>query len=130
MQFNLSFNIPVKCNRYTRANKELLEKDIDIKLNINKEQASNIIFRFSPSIFNLGKYNAVIKVDEMNKLKMVLLDNEKDIYIVNNINEVMADVVEGYIRIRTTEKINNIMEFDFETSLEDSEGIVDEFDLE
>lgn len=129
MKFNMNFTIKIKCDHYRKIDTELIEKDIELELNIDKEIASNIIFRFTPPIFNIGKYNVVMKTNDLGILKMIFLNTNDEVFIITNINQFMADVVEGYIRIRTTEKITSIMEFDFETSLQDSDGIVDEFDL-
>lgn len=60
---------------------------------------------------------------------VVLVREDGDVFIIKNINRFFADVTEGYVRTRTTEKILTIMEFDFETALKDSDDVVDEFDL-
>lgn len=124
MKLNIDFEVIAICRK---LNSE--DDNIIIKLKISKEEASNFIFRFSPSIFKCDKYNVVLKFNDTGILKGIALLYEDNIFIINNFNEFLADIVEGYISIRTTEKLTGIMNFDFENSLEDSDEIVDEFDL-
>jgi hypothetical protein len=67
----------------------------------------------------------------MNALDSIILINNDYFYIVSNLHQVLADITEGYIRTRLLEKNSAMMEFDFETTLENNDNnIIDEFDLE
>lgn len=130
MKFDTSFTVNAICNIFDEDNQNIEEKGAKIDLKISKEQASNFLFRFAPPVFMVEDYKVVLRFDNMNCLKAIVLMKNDKLYVIINTNQVISDIMEGYIRLRTSDKILSIMEFDFETALYDDNGVVDEFDLE
>jgi hypothetical protein len=109
-------------------------KRFNITLNMNLTDASNFIFRFKSPVFSVDTYKVLLKYDSMGNCKEIILIKDDKIYIVLNKEQLISDITEGYFRIRMTDKIVNILDFDFETANNIRDGIdddvVDEFDLE
>lgn len=123
MNLNISFQVSFNCDHYKIAEqKELIEKDVKIILDLDKETASNFIFRSGSSNFTIGNYRIILKFATY--VNFILITDNSDTYIVTNIDEVLSNITEGYTRILTLDKISNLLEFDFLTSLKDDSGIV------
>ena len=59
---------------------------------------------------------------------MVLKDQDGKIYICTNFKQVLSDVHDGYLRIKTFDKLVDIMEFDFKAGIDLQNPIEDEFE--
>lgn len=129
MKFEMKFKVQAICKHFKNNEKIDKEATYNIELNIGKDEAANFIFRFAPSMFIVDDYKVIMRFDDLCKRKSITLVKGNNFYLVINMTELLSEILEGYIRIRTMEKIASIMEFDFETSLEDKDGIIDEFDL-
>ena len=135
MKFDITFSVTAVCAKYYADNSESSESlsTTNITLNLDKNIAANFLFRFAPSAFKLDDETKVIlRYDKMNNLIGICIFRDQFVYIVKNMNQVLAEILEGFMRIRTTEKITSIMEFDFETASNsyelDENNIPDEFD--
>lgn len=136
MKFDIKFATIAQCRRFPKdAPESNLEEviDVDIDLIVDKNTASNFIFRFAPSVFKIPdtNYQCVLKFDASSNLIGICFIDDEYIYVVKNMNLVLGDLVEGFIRTRLLEKNSAMMEFDFETASEkdNNEEVVDEFDL-
>ena len=130
MKLNITFDITLHCDHFKKCSNQEFEKlssVYNIDLNLTKEEAYNFIFRNGTNNFKVGEYTVNIHQEDTIGIALI---RDNNVYIVTNVKEVINDIIEGYIRIRTTEKLSSIMEFDFETCYkEDDSGIIDEFDL-
>ena len=137
MKMDVKFSVTALCNKYYR---EYVEKEMDSKvisskeivIPITPEIAANFIFRFAPSVFDLPdtEYRVQLKFNNMYVLKGICLLTDEFIYVVKNTNQVLSDIVEGYIRTRMLEKVSSMLEFDYERALLEQEGgVIDEFAL-
>ena len=137
----MNFEVRFKCYQFS-SSKELhnIESyrtaDIEnIDINIDKFSAANFLYRFSPNKFICDKYIFVLKFDDKHRLTNIMFKEtdkeDSNIFLVINMEQVLHDINEGYIRIRTLEKMSSLLEFDFEDARkEDENGYIDEFDLE
>ena len=136
MMFNVSFEAVANCIVYdtSREDGTPISVNTEIKLEIFKSDAENILYRFSPGQFSINDYKVIMKTDTFGNLKAITLIKDtfekQYLYVVNNTNTFLSNIHQGYIRILLMEKVSDIMEYDFETSLQDRDGIIDEFDLE
>lgn len=134
MKFDISFEVTSKCTVYDVDHPDSpMTVDHEVKLNLFKSDAENFLFRFAPARFNVDTYSVMMKSDQYSQLKGIVLlrkDFGKNLmYVINTPASFLAQVFQGYNRIQISEKMCSILEYDFHTSLEDSDGIVDEFDL-
>lgn len=135
MKINSTFKVTFNLNKYQKAdtsvNQEGILQDkvekVELEFELNKNDAGNFLFKFSPSIFNLNGYAVGIKYDDQNRLKNIILAKDNDVYLVTDIIKLLSDIHEGYFRILTMNKINDIMEFDFNLE-EDYDEIHEEFE--
>ena len=131
MKFDITFVANALVNWYKAddENKEIIQKHMPIDLKLSKDDAANFIFRFGSNTFDVQDYHVVMKYNEANELfGIALINKDNDIFVVANMNSFLAQVTEGYVRARTTEKITAMMEFDFEAYSELGE-MPDEFDF-
>ena len=136
MKIEQSFGITFKTNKYPKIDKSINQdgvitdkvEKIDIELNLTETDAANFLFKFTPNGFKIGEYNVLITFDGYHKLKNIVLNKEDYIYIVYNMNQVISQIHEGYFRLITMNKINSILEFDF--NIDEDEEIHEEFEEE
>lgn len=126
MKFNVAFEVSISVNIFTNntedENYQKESKSALLKLQLSKEDASNIIFRWSKNIFRLSSGNIIqFKTNDNGDIIAISIHTEDEIWLIKNTNQFLADVSEGYFRIRCTEKISNIMEFDFESAMNNDE---------
>lgn len=138
MKMNTTFEVVAKCYEFTES-KDLLNLEKyrnapieDITLNIDRISASCFLFRNQRSVFRVNNFVVNLKYDNHNTLAAIILISEnKILYYVINPDELFNNILEGFIRLRTLDKISSLLELDFEdTRREDDEGLIDEFDLE
>jgi hypothetical protein len=67
--------------------------------------------------------------DETHKLKNIILYKDDYVYIITNLVQTLSKIHEGYFRLISMNKINDIMEFDFNIP-EDNDEIHEEFEDE
>jgi hypothetical protein len=139
MQINMNFEVEAKCYEFSSI-KEL--KNIEnyrtatiekVTLKMNKFDAANFLYRFSPSSFNIGDYKIALRFDENHSLSGIMMKNNKsnNIFLVINFDDLLYQINEAFIRIRTLEKMGALLELDFEDSIKmDNDGLLDEFDIE
>lgn len=126
MKFNFNFTVTARCtkieNRITTENNysttESIPEKIDIDLSFNEEDCENLLFKMTSYNFILNGYKVLFKFGNMMNFQCIILCKDKDSYIVTNSNQLINDVLEGYIRLRSMQKISDIMEFDFNTALD------------
>jgi len=135
MKINHTFCVTISANKYPKLDKSIsyegtlkdkIEK-VDIKLSLDERSAADFLFKFSPSIFILDGYTIGMKYDKYHKLKNIVLTKDNNVYVVTNMIKLFSDIHEGYFRILTMNKINDIMEFDFNLE-EDYDDIHEEFE--
>lgn len=144
MQFDISFNVNASCIKFIKTdngqlqweNKES-EKEKSrrtlIDLEISDKEAPYFLFKFAPDVFAIKGYHVVMKHDKLESgVETIMLfpdDDQDHVYLVSNIEQLLASINEGYFRIKMMQKLSSILEYDFETSLQGEDGVVDEFDL-
>ena len=103
-----------------------------LELSLDKESAEKFLFRFYNPTFNIGDYKFIFNYDNMHEFKYLSIvhtnkdEQENCFYVVTNINQLVSDILEGYMQICSMEKVANIVEFDFECALEDISTIEEE----
>lgn len=103
-----------------------------LELSLDKESAEKFLFRFYNPIFNIGDYKFIFNYDNIHEFKYLSIVNtnkeeqENCFYVVTNMNQLVSDILEGYMQICSMEKVANIVEFDFECALEDISTIEEE----
>ena len=113
MQFNFGFNVTASCNVYNEST-ELIDKTTII-LDLDLNSASNFIFKFRQNRFEVNEYIANFKYNEKNEIIAIVLFKEDKVYVVTNPHQLLSEITEGYFRVRTMQKLCNIIDFDFET---------------
>ena len=135
MKINSTFKVIFKVDRYPKSDisinqdgnlKDKIEK---LELELDQIMAGNFLFKFSPSTFNLNGYKVCSRYDNSFNLKNFILSKDNYIYIVTDTARLLSDIHEGYFRILTMNKINDVMEFDFNLE-EDYDEIHEEFEGE
>ena len=140
MKLNTTFEVIAKCYEFTNF-KDLRNLEAyrtapieDITLKFDRISASCFLFKNQKNCFRINDLVIHLKFDPNHILNGIILidcNNNKVIYYVINPDELFNNVVEGYIRLRTVDKLSSLLELDFEdTKREDDEGVIDEFDLE
>lgn len=135
MEFKNIISITVSIDRFPKENTSInyegtIQDKIykeDINFEFNKIEASNFLFKFSPSIFKYKQYQVIFKYNEKGKLSSIILTDENYIYVITNLTHFLTELHEGYFRLLTMEKVNSILEFDFSTEFIESDEIEDEF---
>ena len=137
MKINSTFKVSFTTDRYPKSNpsinqegnlKDKIEK-IDLEFELDDKTAGNFLFRFFPSMFKLNGYNVCMRYDNSFKLKNVVLAKDDYVYIVSDTLKFLSDVHEGYFRLIAMNKVNDILEFDFNLE-EDYDEIHEEFEDE
>lgn len=140
MKLNTTFEVVAKCYEFTDM-KDLRNLEAyrnapieNITLTFDRISASCFIFKNQKNTFRVNDIVISLRFDPNHVLNAILLvdsNNNKVIYYVINPDELFSNIVEGYIRLRTVDKLSSLLELDFEdTKREDEEGLIDEFDLE
>lgn len=126
MKFNFTFSVIARCQIFD-DNENIGEEDIELMF--NEVLAASFLFKFGPDAFKIGDYKLQMKYNSNHNITdMVLKDQEGKIYICTNFKQVLADVHDGYLRIKTFDKIVDIMEFDFKAGIDLQNPIEDEFE--
>lgn len=135
MEFNNTISVTASIDRFPKQDASINYEGIiqdkiykeDINFEFNKIEASNFLFKFSPYIFKYKQYQVIFKYNEKGKLSSIILTDDDYIYIITNIIQFLTELHEGYFRLLTMEKVNSILEFDFNTEFIESDEIKDEF---
>lgn len=139
---NMTYEITLKCYSITSMNQlqdieYLRNSNIEeITLTLDKYSASNFLYRFTNNTFEVNKkYKVSLRYNNDHKFIGIFIKDTSlevnNIFVVINFLEVLQTINEGYIRIRTLEKIESLLRFDFESSYKESNsGVVDEFDVD
>ena len=129
MRMNTTFTVTARCNVYESNSREIDDKSIsykqDIELHFNRDTAANFLFRFAPYAFNLDGYKIIFIMNGSTEVKGIELLKDNKVYVVLNVNQIFLDVHEGYYRIITCDKLDSILNFDFNET--DESEIEDEF---
>ena len=137
MQINSTFKVTFNVNKYPKQDPSIntegritdkMEK-LELEFELDEKMAGNFLFKFSPSMFELGDYKVGIRFDHFFKMINIILTKDDDVYIVTNMVELLSKIHEGYFRIISMQKLNDIMEFDFNLQ-EDYDDIHEEFEDE
>lgn len=137
MQINSTFKVTFNVNKYPKQDPSIntegritdkMEK-MELEFELDEKMAGNFLFKFSPSMFELGDYKVGIRFDQFFKMINIILTKDDDVYIVTNMVELLSKIHEGYFRIISMQKLNDIMEFDFNLQ-EDYDDIHEEFEDE
>lgn len=137
MKINSTFKVLFKVNKYQKTDNSIKQEGtlqdkvekLELEFELDEKMAGNFLFKFTPSVFTINGYVIGIKYDEHNRLKNIILTKEDNVYLVTDIIKLLSDIHEGYFRILTMNKINDIMEFDFNLE-EDYDEIHEEFEDE
>ena len=140
MKLNTTFEVVAKCYEFENfQDLRNLEKYRtapieNISLEFDRISASCFLFKNQKNCFRINNIIIHMRFDPNHVLNgIILIDsaNNKVVYYVINLDEFFNTVVEGYIRLRTIDKLGSLLELDFEdTKREDEEGLIDEFDIE
>lgn len=125
MEMNLGFSTVARCRVYDKGNSEVYHTE-DITLNFDKTNAMNFLFRFAPYAFNLNGFKVIFHMSNTSVDGLQLITDDK-VYLVTNLNQLFADVHQGYFNMISSEKLLSIINYDFDTIDED---IKDEFENE
>ena len=122
MDIKMSFNVVFRCAVYEDTNKSECYND-NIEIEFNKDTAEKFLLRFHEPVFDVDGYKFIFQYNNksgITKLSALTIHNNTALYIVRNLNQVISDVLEGYIQICTMEKTSHVMDFDFESAIEDT----------
>lgn len=134
MKLKSTFSVTFRVNKIPKSDssvvpagtiKDKIEK-IDLEFELDEQMAGNFLFKFSPSMFELEDYKVGIRYDQYFKMINIILTKDDDVYIVTNMIELLSKIHEGYFRLIAMQKLNDIMEFDF--NIEEDEEIHEEFE--
>ena len=138
MKINQTFEIIFNVNKYPKEDRNINHEGIlsdkveklELKFNLSEIQAAHFLFKFFPGYFRLENYQVGMIFDESSHiLKNIVLYLDDYVYIVTNTAQLLSKIHEGYFRLITMNKINDIMEFDFNIP-EDNDKIHEEFEDE
>lgn len=119
MKMNLGFTVIANCVTLNADSKDEINKEIE--LNFDIQRARMFATKLSPDSFHLEDLTEVRfcrKATDPNYLAILLVVPDDDTYIVKNPHQLILDVLEGYIKLITLEKIGDIIDFDFEAGLD------------
>ena len=137
MKIDQTFEITFNVDKYPMEDKSINHNGVlsdkvekmDLKFKLSEKEAGYFLFKFYPGYFELEGYKVGISFDETNKMKNIVFRKDDNIYVVTDIVQVLSKIHEGYFRLITMNKINDIMEFDFNIP-EDNDEIHEEFEDE
>jgi hypothetical protein len=137
MKINQTFEVTFNVNKYPKEDRSInhdgilsdkVEK-LDLTFTLSEKEAGYFLFKFYPGFFKFGDYQVGMMFDETHKLKNIILYKDDYVYIITNIVQTLSKIHEGYFRLISMSKINDIMEFDFNIP-EDNDEIHEEFEDE
>jgi hypothetical protein len=136
MKIHSTFKVTFSLDKYPKEDINIKQEGVlfdkrekvNLEFELDEKLASNFLFKFTPSIFKLEDYNVMFKYNN-SKLQYIILTKDNFIYIANDTLKLLSDIHEGYFRLITMNKINDIMEFDFNIP-EDNDVIHEEFEDE
>ena len=128
MNMEFTFSVIARCKVFEPDNKD--QFDIrDITLPFNEATAASFLFKFGPDCFKIEDYKCQLKYNNAHVIcGLILVDREGYTYVCTNFKQILQDIHNGYIRICTFNKINQIMEFDFEAGIDLQNPVEDEFE--
>ncbi len=128
MRMNFIFTVIARCKKFdrNRSESDFVDEKEDIELSFDLEKAARFLFRFYSHAFNIGEYKILFKTSENGELQGISLFQGDYIYLVLNTNQVINDVLKGYNYLITMNKVVDIMEFDFDAAIDNS-NIDEEF---
>lgn len=137
MKINQTFKVTFNTNKYPKQDTSIVQEGtiqdkvekIDLEFELDEKMAGNFLFKFSPAMFKIEDYNVGIRFDQFFKMKNIILTKDDDVYIVTNMVQLLSQIHEGYFRIISMQKLNDIMEFDFNIE-DDGDEIHEEFEDE
>lgn len=122
MNIKMSFNVVFRCAVYEDINSKESYND-SIEIEFNKDTAEKFLLRFYDPIFDIDGFRFMFQFSNktgITKLASLTLSRNNVLYIVRNLNQIISDVLQGYVQICTMEKTANVMDFDFESAIEDT----------
>lgn len=137
MKINQEFEVTFDVNKYPKEDKSInyegvlsdkIEK-LTLNFSLSEKEAGYFLFKFTPGLFKLKDYKVGMIFDETHKLKNIVLYKDDYVYIVTNIVRLLSEIHEGYFRLISMNKFNDILEFDFNIP-EDNDEIHEEFEDE
>lgn len=130
MKFDIAFEAVAICKKYDADINGETESLCTCNYTIvfDKNLAARFLLRLGPSVFELNnskKTKVIFKYDAMNNLIGLCFKEDDYLYIVMNVNQFFSEILEGFTRIRTCEKLMSVMELD---STLNTEEIIEDFD--
>jgi hypothetical protein len=120
----MTFTIILRCSVFPKDKESKAEPYTDnIEIEFTKEAAEKFLFRFYDPIFDIDGYKFIWNYSNksgITRLSALTLSKGDNLYIVRNLNQVIQDCLTGYIQICAMEKAANIVDFDFETAIENT----------
>ena len=132
-----------KPKAYKNANEE------KITITINKQDAMKFLFRMIDLKFWIGKYVCIISMGSsigtpdskyhqyISRILLVDMESNKDnkdnydTYLVINVDDTIKEILKFYNKAVSIEKLATLLDTEFiDSSKEDLDGVIDEFDLE
>lgn len=117
MEVSLKFRVTARCNIYDTRNENSEPNKMDINFTLNKKLAENFIFRLGERNFMIGKDYKVNIRDTNGSPQIIIYTENKNIVVLNS-NQLFEEILQGYNRLVALDKLNSIMEFDFDTAIE------------
>ena len=116
MKFEMNFIVTMSCNHYEGDNTSSFSKET-LEISLTEKDAKWFLFNFTPNVFKLKDYVVFLRFDQSQVLQSIVLREHEsgDMYVVTNLNQVISQIHEGYLRSKISNKVLQIMEFDFDT---------------
>lgn len=118
MKLNLGFTVIARCTHI--ENDGTVKPKMDFELDLNMEQAQSFLMRFGPDSLELDNDIKVLFYRghvENSPSGIIICAHDDGNYIVDNYNQLMRDIHEGYMKLYALDKFSTILEFDFEEGL-------------
>lgn len=139
MNISMTFEVEAKCyefdnikdlsniENYRSANIET------VNLELSLSEAACFLFKFTPVKFKTKDFlvHLIYTDNILTGIRLIDRQYSKHVFVIINFKEVIQSIYESFIRIRCLEKMNALLELDFEDAKkDDSDNIIDEFDIE
>lgn len=126
MKVNSTITVTARCRVYDRGDSNNYKDTQDIDLSMDIVTAANFLLRVCPYAFQVDGYKVIFHMDNLTADGLQFVKDD-EIFVVTNFAQFMSDIHLGYIKLIMMSKLDDIMEFDFNSLYDDVE---DEFESE
>ena len=132
MTINQTVKLVAHCKRYEADAASLGEgENVTLDLELKEMDLCRFLFKFMPSIFQLGAYK--VAYSDINGKPNYAFYKDEDVYVVVNPQQFISELINGYERLRVSARLQNIFDVEenyWAAEANDSEEPVDEFDVD